>query len=421
MSYRAILLIIACLSAITVPAKRKAFLPPLHIEGRWLTDTGGNHVILHGVMDTPSMYFNNYRWGSPWSIPATYYDDDGAARCKAYFSKLFAGLQKARCDVFRLHMDPAWTNDPSDTYIYPGSAGQTEDTKGEADIRKFNPERLKHFLHTLYFPLAKEAMNHGMYVVIRPPGVCPHKLRVDDYYQNYLLKVWDIFTQNDSVRKYAGQISIELANEPVILKNAQGQDDAAALHDYFQPVVDRIRQNGFTGIIWAPGTGWQSNYTDYVSYPIEGSDIGYAVHDYTGWYGCSDSHSDPQSKINQFHKQVPVVDFAPIIITEVDWSPENPDKEGHYNEHGDWVQPNYGTWSTGSTSKWGKAFKACLDHFGNISMTLSGTHCLLDVDKLVTDGTVKPAFGGLEEACGKACFEWYSEYYKAHRHSQEKP
>ena len=169
MSYRAILLIIACLSAITVPAKRKASLPPLHIEGRWLTDTGGNHVILHGVMDTPSMYFNNYRWGSPWSIPATYYDDNGAARCKAYFSKLFAGLQKARCDVFRLHMDPAWTNDPSDTYIYPGSAGQTEDTKGEADIRKFNPERLKHFLHTLYFPLAKEAMNHGMYVSVNMP------------------------------------------------------------------------------------------------------------------------------------------------------------------------------------------------------------------------------------------------------------
>ena len=270
------------------------------------------------------MYFNNYRWGAPWSTPATYYDDDGAARCKAYFSKLFAGLQKARCDVFRLHMDPAWTNDPSDTYIYPGSAGQTEDTKGEADIRKFNPERLKHFLHTLYFPLAKEAMNHGMYVVIRPPGVCPHKLRVDDYYQNYLLKVWDIVTQNDSVRKYAGQISIELANEPVILKNAQGQDDAAALHDYFQPVVDRIRQNGFTGIIWAPGTGWQSNYTDYVSYPIEGTDIGYAVHDYTGWYGCSDSHSDPQSKISQFHKQVPVVEHGQQVLPLSGAKPSKP-------------------------------------------------------------------------------------------------
>ena len=52
-----------------------------------------------------------------------------------------------------------------------------------------------------------------------------------------------------------------------------------------------------------------------------------------------------------------------------------------------------------------------LDYYGNISMTLSGTHCLLDVDQLIADGTVTPAFGGLEEACGKACMDWYAEYY----------
>ena len=118
---------------------------------------------------------------------------------------------------------------------------------------------LKNFLKTLYFPLAKDAINHGMYVVVRPPGVCPPNLKVGDYYNNYLMNVWDIFTQNDSVKKYAGQISIELANEPVSLKNADGQEDAAALHDFFQPIVNKIRENGFTGIIWAPGTGWQAN------------------------------------------------------------------------------------------------------------------------------------------------------------------
>lgn len=405
------ILLFACLTLLMGQAQLKKPLPSLHVDGRWLVDTHGNHVVLHGVMDTPSMYFNNYRWGSPWGSNAVAYDTNGASKCRAYFKKLFIGLEKAHCDVFRLHMDPAWTNDPSGSYTYPGAKDQADGVGGEADIKKFNPTRLRNFLKTLYFPLAKDAINHGMYVVVRPPGVCPGNLKVGDYYNNYLMTVWDIFTQNDSIKKYAGQISIELANEPVSLKNAEGKDDPAALHDYFQPVVNKIRENGFTGIIWAPGTGWQANYTSYATYPIEGSDIGYAVHDYTGWYGCSDSHPDPQSKINQFHKQVPVVDFAPIIITEVDWSPTNPDKEGHYNEHGDWVQPNYGTWSTGSTSKWGKAYKACLDYYGNISMTLSGTHCLLDVDQLIADGTVTPAFGGLEEACGKACFDWYAEYY----------
>ena len=400
---RQAVLLLVCLLAVMAQAQLQKPLPSLHVEGRWLVDTHGNHVVLHGVMDTPNMYFNNWRWGSPWGEGAVQYDSNGATKCRAYFRKLFVGLEEAHCDVFRLHLDPCWTNDPNKQATGDGS---------EADISRFSSTRLKNFLRTLYFPLAKDAINHGMYVVMRPPGVCPGSIKVGDEYNQYLMTVWDIVSQNDSVKKYAGQISIELANEPVSLKNADGQDDAAALHDFFQPIVNKIRENGFTGIIWAPGTGWQANYTSYASFPIEGPDIGYAVHDYTGWYGSSDNHCNPQSKIEQFHKQVPVVDFAPVIITEVDWSPENPDAEGHTNEHGEWVQPNYGTWSTGSTSKWGKAYKACLDYYGNISMTLSGTHCLLDVDKLVADGTVTPAFGGLEEACGKACFDWYAEYYK---------
>ena len=386
-------------------------LPTLHVEGKWLVDQHGNHVVLHGVMDTPNMYFNGWRWGSPWDGSNTGYNSTGATKCKNYFEKLFTGMEQAKCDVFRLHLDPAWTNDPNNSYVYEGAAGQASDASGEADIRKFNPSRLRTFLSSLYWPLMQKAMNHGMYVVVRPPGVCPQNLKVGDYYQQYLMTVWDIVTQKEEIRKYAGQISIELANEPVSVRNADGSDDARALHDYFQPIVDKMRANGFTGIIWVPGTGWQANYTSYASYPIEGYNIGYAVHDYCGWYGCSDDNPDPQNKINNFHKQVPVVDTNPVIITEVDWSPVNPNAEGHYDEHGNWVQPNYGTWATGSTSKWGTAYKTMLDYFGNISMTLSGTGCLFDIDQLLKDGSVVPAFGGLEEACGKACMDWYAEYY----------
>ena len=375
-------------------------LPTLHVEGKWLVDSHGNHVVLHGVMDTPNAYFNGGRWG--WSYSSV-------TPCLNYFEKLFKGLEQAKCDVFRLHLDPAWTNDPSNTYVYSGSAGQAADASGEADIKKFNPTRLKNYLKSLYFPLAQKAMKHGMFVVVRPPGVCPGNLKVGDYYNNYLMTVWDLFTQNDSVKKYAGQISIELANEPVSLKNAAGQDDPKALHDFFQPIVDKIRANGFTGIIWAPGTGWQANYQSYATYPIEGYNIGYAVHDYCGWYGCSDSNPSPTNKIRQFHSQVPVVDTAPVIITEVDWSPQKPGT-GHYNEHGEWVESNYGTWATGSTSKWGKAYKAMLDYYGNISMTLSGTACLIDIDTLLNKNKVVPAFDGYEEACGKACMDWYADY-----------
>lgn len=415
--------LITILCALGAGAQGVKPLPSLHTEGRWLVDKHGNQVVLHGVMDTPSNYFNGGRWeGSKALGWWDHYNDTGVTNCLAYFEKLFKGMEKAKCDVFRLHMDPAWTNDPADGYVYAGSVGQASDASGEADIKKFNPERYQKYMPQLYLKLAEMAMKYGMYVVVRPPGVCPHDLKVGDYYNQYLMYVWDVFSQQEFVKDHAGQISIELANEPVNLRNAQNQDDPKALHDYFQPIVNKIRENGFTGIIWAPGTGWQANYTSYATYPIEGDNIGYAVHDYTGWYGCSDANPDPQNKIEQFHKQVPVVDTNPIIITEVDWSPENPSAQGHYNEHNEWVQPNYGTWSTGSTSKWGKAYKAMLDYYGNISMTLSGTGCLFDIDKLLSTGNVYPAFNGLEEACGKACMDWYADYYTVnYPHADDEP
>lgn len=392
-------------------------LPSLHVEGKWLVDTYGNHVVLHGVMDTPSMWFNSNRWQGG-------YNDTGAKNCRAYFTKIFNGMKQANCDVFRLHLDPAWTND--NNYKYIDQASQPEHKNGEvptqeAYIEHFNPNRLKTFLKSLYIPLMMDALDHGLYVVVRPPGVCPGEIWVNGYYQKYLIEVWDMVSKDPTIRQYAGQISIELANEPVSVKNASGQSDSKALRDFFQPVVDKIRENGFTGVIWVPGSGWQASYADYKTYPIKDTNFGYAVHDYTGWYGCSDEGvasvgvtQATKNKINQFHNQVPVVDTNPIIVTEIDWSPKKPGT-GHYNEHGDWVESNYGTWSTGTTSKWGVVTKGVYDHYGNISMTLSGTDCLIDVPKLLNTGKAEPAFGGIEEACGKACFDWYAEYAQVNK------
>ena len=58
--------------------------PSIHVDGEYLTDTHGNKVVLHGVMDTPSPYFNNYRWGNV-ANDATKKD------CIEYFDKLFNG------------------------------------------------------------------------------------------------------------------------------------------------------------------------------------------------------------------------------------------------------------------------------------------------------------------------------------------
>lgn len=409
--------LICAMGSVAMPAEAQqtvAGLPPLHVDGNYLKDEQGNKVVLHGVMDTPNAYFNGGRWG--WN-----YDSNGVSACIAYFEKLFTAITDydhgAYCNIFRLHLDPAWTNGTKGSW----KVDERETGDGEADISKYTGTRLTNYLSSLYVPLAQKAMKNKMYVIMRPPGVCPHTIYVGGSYQKFLLDVWDRVSKNSLVQKYCGQISLELANEPIDVKLANGQSSEKALHDFFQPIVDKIRANGYKGIIWIPGTGYQSNYRDYIKYPITGDNIGYAVHDYAGWYGTSDDSYDTNNAITQFGNQVPVVRTNPIVITEVDWSPQN--KSGqidHYNEFNQPVYKNYGTWATASTSKWGKAYKAILDYYGNVSMTLTGTGDFIDIDDYINKKKVTPAFktamekNGVDpyEACGVACFDWYEKYFQ---------
>lgn len=398
-----------------------AGLPPLHVDGNYFKDEQGNKVVLHGVMDTPSEWFNNFRWSGG-------YNDTGAQNCRKYFTKLFTAITDhesgAYCNLFRLHLDPAWTNGTANSW----PVDSRETGSGEADISKYTGSRLTNFLTSLYNPIAKSAIEHGLYVIMRPPGVCPETIYVGGSYQKFLLDVWDRVSKNKYIQNQCGQISLELANEPINVKLANGQSSEKALHDFFQPIVDKIRENGFKGIILVPGTGYQSNYRDYIKYPITGDNIGYAVHNYAGWYDNSDEHCDVNNAIKKFGESVPVLRTNPIVITEVDWSPKNSSNIKNYNEMNQPVYGNYGTWATASTSKWGKAYKAILDYYGNISMTLTGTGDFIDIDDYINKNKVTPAFktamekNGLDpyEACGVACFDWYEKYYQVNYASEER-
>lgn len=406
-------------------------LPPIHVDGNQLRDAAGNKVVLHGIMDTPSPWFNNNRWGGV--------SDANTTKCVTYFKRLFDAetdsTQHAYCNLFRLHLDPCWTNDNSvNMKGFKNQNGKTIDplgneVGGEADVHHYSGTRLTKYMRTVYWKITEQGLKHGMYVIMRPPGVCPGDIQVGTYYQDYLIDVWDRVTKNDSILKYYGHVSLELANEPVRIRNAAGsENDDKRMHDFFQPIVDKIRANGFKGVIWIPGGIWQQEYRPYGKYPITDplNNIGYAVHNYPGWYSNSDNNCVAQNTINAFQNSIPLVHTNPIVITEVDWSPQKPGT-GHYNESGAWVESNYGTWATASTSKWGKAYKALLDHFGNVSMTLSGSHCYFDWDTYAKSNykTVVPAFPGVKEACGEACFEWYEQYakvdYPSFEFYQDKP
>lgn len=383
-------------------------LPGLRVEGKNLVDSEGKTVVLHGVMDTPNRYFNGNRWGTGG------YNVNDVTPCLDYFEKMFTAItdksQGAYCTVFRLHMDPCWTN-------YNAPAGTQEN-----NIQYFSEKRYETFLSKLYVKLVEKALAHGLYVIVRPPGVCPQNIKVGDEYQAYLKKVWKLFASNATIQKNAGQVSIELANEPINVLLANGSKSDKALHDFFQPVVDEIRATGFKGIIWVPGSGYQSNYVGYSKYPITDTEnnFSYAVHVYSGWYGnMTDKNCDHNTFIKNFQAQVPMVTSKPIMVTEIDWSPEDPDKasEGHYNEWGQWTAPNLGTWATGSTSKWGLAWKAVHDHFSNIGMTITHPQEYYDIDEYLKTGKVQPGLQNakkhnlFEECCSYACFNWYKDWY----------
>ena len=82
-----LLAIVRMMASMTSMAQIVAYgkLQPLHVDGNQLKDPYGNKVVLHGVMDTPSPYFNSYRWGGS----AT---DNNVASCVNYVNNLFTAI-----------------------------------------------------------------------------------------------------------------------------------------------------------------------------------------------------------------------------------------------------------------------------------------------------------------------------------------
>jgi beta-xylosidase len=364
--------------------------PRLHVEGRYLKDSHGNMVNLHGVAITPSPWFNGQ--GSRW----TNYDVSG---CLSYNNSVMDALTDTTkgwyLSYIRLHIDPYWTNTPGAS------------TTGENDISKFDFSRLKTTITNVIVPMIKHAKSRGMYVILRPPGVCPDTIGVGGPYYKYLLKVWGYLSTCPDLRN-ADNVMFELANEPISIRlkdgtygnNSQAHFDQMKL--FFQAITDTIRSNGARNILWIPGTGWQSQYKGYAINPIVGENIGYAVHIYPGFLNGGPDYTAFKNGWNENVK--PVADFAPIAITEIDWSPQvSVDANGKTT--------NMGTWGTGTTGNattpgFGYNFKRITDESGNVSWNI------LSPESLINNGdpTGAVSFNGVWDACAAPCHQWFKEY-----------
>lgn len=384
-----------CFMAVTCVC-RAATLSPLHVDGRYLKDDNGNVVNLHGFAQTYSPWFNER--GTKWSN----YD---VAGCLSYNKQKIDEILAAgwKMDFVRLHMDPYWSNKP------------WVQTTGENDISAFDFERFKTYLDEVFVPMAEYAAEKGLYVVMRPPGVCPEKIAVGDAYHLYLKKVWGHVASHEKLKNNPA-VMFELANEPINILGSDGTygSSSQAHFDmcsrFFQEIVNDMRGRGCDNVLWIPGLAYQSNYSGYAASPVIGENIGYAVHAYPGWFG-SDAEVPSQELGGVqgggydgfsagWQRQIaPVSDFAPVIVTEMDWAPAK------YNS-------SWGKSITGEAygEGFGANFKCIADRSANVGWLLFTEPHLLAKFKNEAGSPGKYTFLNDPEACPWPVYHWYEEY-----------
>lgn len=357
-------------------------LSPLHVEGSYLVDADGVRHNLHGFAQTYSPWFNER--GTKWSN----YDVQG---CLSYNKGIIDDVLAAgwKMTFVRMHMDPYWSNTPG------------KPTTGENDISAFDFERFKTYLDQVFVPMAEYALAKGLYVVMRPPGVCPERITVGDAYQQYLLKVWTHVAQHPKLRNNGG-VLFELANEPVGIYHEDGSRAGdLEMTQYFQAIVNQIRLY-CNNILLIPGLGWQSNYAGFAKFPIVGENIGYAVHCYPGWYNGGHGDDDVVVGYREFKRGwddqiLPVAMMGPVVVTEMDWAPSK------YKSS--WGKSNTGV---AGESGFGANFRRIADETCNVSwLTFTGAELLAQYRDDLPDGNT---FLTDPEACPRPCFRWFQEY-----------
>ena len=367
----------------------------LNVVGRYLKDSEGNIVNLHGFGQTYSPFFNNFAWNN--------YDVEGCLRHnKTMIDQVLAAGW--RMNFIRMHMDPYWSDDTSKESVrYEGH-------------ERFSEERFRKYLDEVFVPMAEYATGKGLYVVMRPPGVSPEKIALEDDYQAFLIKVWDIVSSHKRLRNN-GKVMFELANEPINILGTDGSYGSSGdghfknMQLYFQAIIDKIRGNGADNIIWVPGLGYQSQYAGFATHRFTGDNIGFAVHVYPGWYN-SDAEVGPNENVGGVSgggyegfqrgwdaQIMPVAEYAPVMVTEMDWAPAKYDS-------------SWGKSITGVAGGegFGANFKYIADNTGNVSWMIFTSQELLAQFDGVPGTPGNYTFLNDPEACPWPVYHWFKEY-----------
>ena len=342
-------------------------LEPLHVDGRYLKNSKGDIVTLHGYMTSLDSWFQaeDFKFDN--------YDFEGALINKkaATDSVLATGW---KMDYVRFLF--------SDYYFDKGDG-----------YKGFDLGLFKKYLDEFCLPLIDYYHEKGIYTILLPPTSSPILIEDGDEFQNFLLILWDCISSHPRIMNNPG-VMFELANEPVNFNCKYSIYDGLPsyelnnrvpfkeVRDYWQPIVDKIRSH-CNNIIYVPGMQWQSDFTGFADYPVVGGNIGYAIHWYPSWWG--NMRKDWEEHV------FPVAYMAPFVITETGW--------GIYEA------------IEGTTTNFGNPLKEIIDDLGNVSW-----NCWVayeDYYYLVNDETSeneRATIANDPEVYYKPLYLWWNDY-----------
>jgi hypothetical protein len=330
--------------------------PKLHVSGRSLQDPSGTSILLHGYMMAGASWFNgeghlftessDYSHASNCSGKVDTYN--GIADILSNPNPLYGYSHGWHCNFVR-------------TAGYGTANGFAPGWDSTGNLSA--PAQFYGWIQNVIVPWINHCRGIGLYVVIcggpsqTYPGGDTGKNMTQQFQQN-LITYWEAVANYPGI-KNVDNVMFEICNEPISIETRFGTNNWgisgdvywAAHANFMQPIVDAIRNTGADNIILVPSLGWPSQCQGFASHPISGANVAYSGHFYPGYNNIHDNATAVRDFWSSNYE--PLADQAPLVITEMQWDPN--DGTGYQD-----------LWN-GSTEVFGNTVKSCFDSEGNVS------------------------------------------------------
>lgn len=372
-------------------------VPKLHASGRFLQDASGKNVLLHGWMQPADSWFNGE--GHNFANPTDYTNTSNVAPALNFY--------KGAVDIFstttsQYGQSHGWTASFV-RFIGDGNGVSNFAPGWDANGNLSNSAQFNGWITNVLVPYVNYCATKGIYVVIcgNPsvayPGGDTTK-NMTQQYQNNLKTFWQTVANATGI-KSANNVMFEICNEPIRIETSFGANNWGsgnnsywqALTNFMNPIVTTIRNTGADNMIWIPGLGYQGEYQGFATYPVTGSNVGYAGHFYPAYGNVHDNATAVQNLWNSNYKLA--ADRQPFIITECYWFPNN--------------GVGYQDLFRGSTSGFGNAAKGAFDNEGNVSYLVG---MIGDLLANINSGLAATTLNTTTNAGASASFAWWPTY-----------